>query len=373
VFDIPETPTPIIIMADNDDKGLNMSKIVIPYFDPDSKSITPRAFLAYVDLARKSAGKKTMPAVGDAAAYEVLKWTDEITCTNAMLLLRGTASKWIENILEAGGDELSNWDEFKKSFKLRFLKSLTLTEKLNLTDLRMSSTESCLDFYDRCKNNMYLFFDDEWEVLTLNSKHEGFPWGTPGVAGSGGTTVTAGHKTVSENYYKKCLQIKLKLAFASGLRESIKRQTLIQEADNLDSILAVAQRVEASQKEIKRDIALLNVNESDDEEGVDVGAVNFQRKKNYQGGANKNSGSGGQPQKAGGSPLKCFYCLKPGHFKRDCITRKNDRSKNIFKTNVNATPAKQNRQNGSVEADEEGFNVENCQADISEYLNCMSA
>jgi hypothetical protein len=163
------------------------------------------------------------------------------------------------------------------------------------------------------------------------------------------------------------------LAFASGLRESIKRQTLIQEADNLDSILAVAQRVEASQKEIKRDVALLNVNESDDEEGVDVGAVNFQRKKNFQGGANKNSGSGGQPQKSGGSPLKCFYCIKPGHFKRDCITRKNDRSKNIFKTNVNATPAKQNRQVGNVEADEEGFHVENCQADISDYLNCMSA
>jgi hypothetical protein len=203
VFDIPVTPNPIIIMADNDDKGLNMSKIVIPYFDPDSKAITPRAFLAYVDLARKSAGYKHFPATADAAAYNVLKWTDEITCTNAMLLLRGTASKWIENILEEGGKELSDWDIFKKSFKLRFLKSLTLTEKLNLNDLRMSATESCLDFYDRCRNNMYLFFDDEWEVLTLNSTHEGLPWGTPGVAGEGGTKVTAGHKTVSAKLLQK--------------------------------------------------------------------------------------------------------------------------------------------------------------------------
>ena len=109
--------------------------------------------------------------------------------------------------------------------------------------------------------------------------------------------VTAENKKVSDNYYKECLKIQLKLAFASGLRESIKRQTLIQEAEDLDSILAVAQRVEASQKEIKKDIALVEVGYSDKEEGVDVGAVNFQRRKGNQGGANKSGGSGGHLHK----------------------------------------------------------------------------
>ena len=276
-------------MDNQQDKGLNLSKIVIPYFDPESKAITPRAWLAYVDLARKSAGKKT---VGEGqAARDVPNWSDEVTCTNAVLLLRGTASKWIENVMESEGKELTDWQEFKTSFRRRFIKSLTLTEKLNLTDLRMTATESCLDFYDRCKNNMYLFFDEEWEVLNVGTTEAGFPWGTPGVA------VTAENKKVSDNYYKECLKIQLKLAFASGLRESIKRQTLIQEAEDLDSILAVAQRVEASQKEIKKDIALVEVGYSDEEEGVDVGAVNFQRRKGNQGGANKSGGSGGHLHK----------------------------------------------------------------------------
>jgi hypothetical protein len=186
---------------------------------------------------------------------------------------------------------ITDWQEFKTSFRRRFIKSLTLTEKLNLTDLRMTATESCLDFYDRCKNNMYLFFDEEWEVLNVGTTEAGFPWGTPGVA------VTAENKKVSDHYYKECLKIRLKLAFASGLRESIKRQTLIQEAEDLDSILAVAQRVEASQKEIKKDIALVEVGYSDEEEGVDVGAVNFQRRKGNQGGANKSGGSGGHLHK----------------------------------------------------------------------------
>ena len=121
-------------MADNNPTAtVGLSKIIIPFFDPDSKSITPRAWLSFVEMARKSAGKKTVNEV------EVLNWTDEVTCTNAILLLRGTAAKWIKNMLVSGATELTNWGEFKKSFKRRFVKSSMSNSNGLKNSLRISS------------------------------------------------------------------------------------------------------------------------------------------------------------------------------------------------------------------------------------------
>jgi hypothetical protein len=78
--EIPEIPEISIIMADQDDKGLNLSKIIIPYFDPESNSITPRAWLAYVELARKSAGKRTIAAADGSPRYVEMSSTDLSMC-----------------------------------------------------------------------------------------------------------------------------------------------------------------------------------------------------------------------------------------------------------------------------------------------------
>ena len=103
---------------------VGVPKIIIPFFDPESKAVTPRAWLSFVEMARKSAGKKTVTeGVG-----EVDVWTSEMTCVNAILLLLGTASKWIENLLETQANETKDWEVFKASFKKRFVKSLTLTK-----------------------------------------------------------------------------------------------------------------------------------------------------------------------------------------------------------------------------------------------------
>ena len=72
-------------------------------------------------------------------------------------MLQGAGSRWIEYILETSGPEMSNWSTFKKSFKNRFVRTLTLTETMNLRDLKMTGSESCTDFYDRCRNNLNLF------------------------------------------------------------------------------------------------------------------------------------------------------------------------------------------------------------------------
>ena len=356
-------------MAENSTATVGLSKIVIPFFDPESKAVTPRAWLSFVEMARKSAGKKRVGEGGDAR--EVPNWTDEVTCTNAILLLRGTAAKWIENLLESQATELTVWEDFKKSFRKRFVKSLTLTEKLNLTELRMTATESVLDFYDRCNNNINLFYEEEWETLVVGQTNQGIPWGTPGVA------VTEALKTVSKNYHTQCVNIHLKLAFAAGLKDSIKRQTLIQPTESLESILEVAQRVEASQKEIKKEVALVEVGDSEDEADVEVGAVNYQRKAPRPQGTGNRGGAGGPNRRPGGPQTECYYCFKPQHFKRDCITRRNDRNKGIFRSNVNAPQSK--RQNANVEIQEAeaaaaaSLAVNNAQIDIADYLNIHSA
>ena len=52
-------------MSDNEGKNMGLtSKIQIPYFDPASNKIGPEAWIAYVDLARESAGTKTVTEEG---------------------------------------------------------------------------------------------------------------------------------------------------------------------------------------------------------------------------------------------------------------------------------------------------------------------
>jgi hypothetical protein len=349
----------------NDNRGL-VSKIVIPYYDPASTKITARGWIGFVELARDSAGTYK-GKYEDGADIDIYNWSDKQTCTNAMLLLQGTANKWIEAILENKGEELSNWSKFKSSFKERFIRSLTLTEKMNLRDLKMTSTETCRDFYDRCNNNINLFFDDEWENLIKGERKPTTPWAEKDA------TVTDEHIRVSKVFLNKSKAIELKLAYVTGLKDSIKKQVLFQQAETVQDILTIAQRVESGLREIKKsDIAILNIGDSDDnEESADVGAVNFRKKKNFkaQGGA-KASGQGGQ--------FKCFYCLKSGHYKKNCITMRNDRQKGIFKTNINASPSTKSKarmnsvETGEDEDDDDVPNVNNCQTDLSHLLNFHS-
>ena len=44
--------------------------------------------------------------------------------------------------------ELKNWEAFKAIFKKRFVKTLTLTEKIDLTDLHQKGLENVSQFLD---------------------------------------------------------------------------------------------------------------------------------------------------------------------------------------------------------------------------------
>ena len=77
------------------------TKIRIPYFDPDKPTITAKAWIQFVELARKSAGvnKYSEKKGGEGEDKDnlieksVSKWTDEQACTNAMLMLQGAGSR----------------------------------------------------------------------------------------------------------------------------------------------------------------------------------------------------------------------------------------------------------------------------------------
>ena len=355
------------------------TKIKIPYYDPEKPGLSPRAWLAYVDLARKSTGLREVEVEVKKGGtgvdaddlikkkIKVSNWTDEQTCTNAMIMLQGTAARWIENIMEKQLEEMRSWEKFKKSFKERFVRALTLTEKLALRDLKMTASESCRDFFDRCTNNMNLFYDDEWEPLVTGNTSEAFP--SLGV-------VTEDHKNMSVLAFDKARDTELKLAYASGLREAIKRQVLFQDTSNITDILGVAQRVESTLKEVKKsEIAGVNVDkDSDNEDNVNVGAISFKGKKgkfNY----NNNKGGG---KKNGQGGLTCFYCLKPGHFKQKCMTRANDIKKGIYRSNINSTQKKAkinsvDAGDDDEESDDDDSGVQSCQVDLSQFLNLHSA
>ena len=360
-------------MTENENKGLT-SRIQIPHFDPASNKITAESWIAYVQLARESAGWK-MEGDGEAAVKKYT-WTEPQTCTNAIKLLEGTANKWGVHLFKSKSPALEKWDVFKKLFKARFIQALTLNEKMTLRDLKMSASESCLDFYDRCSNNIDLFYVSEWETLAIDEEDKAVPlvspWEDPG------KKVTKKMIERSERLLKKTKDIELRLAFASGLRESIKRQVLFQKTDKMSEILEIAQRVEAGLRELKRaDIASVGImgrdEEDDFEDAVNVNAINF--KKNFKRQGFKAQGGAKSSPKG---PLKCYYCNKTGHFKSSCITMKNDRKKGIFKSNVNGAAAQKPKFLNSVDADdyecdnEEGLDVNNCQTDVAQLLNFHS-
>ncbi len=111
----------------------------IPTFDPDKEDISAKAWLNLVDLGQQAAGKN---------AAGTNNWTDEITASHAILLLRGKAASWISNLIEEKDDSLKKWSDLKKKFRGRFCEKHTLSEKTKLiSDLTQSSQESCQDFF----------------------------------------------------------------------------------------------------------------------------------------------------------------------------------------------------------------------------------
>ena len=100
--------------------------IQIPFYEPEKNELSPRAWLQIIELARTSAGKhkvKTTNDLGAEVEVEEWVWQDEQMTTNAILLMRGSASKWAEILLEKQVPELKSWSGFTpqiiKTYRLK--------------------------------------------------------------------------------------------------------------------------------------------------------------------------------------------------------------------------------------------------------------
>ena len=174
----------------------NQHRLQIPIYDPDTDAISPKAWINLVDLGRQAAGK-------NEAGNE--NWTDEITASHAILLLRGKAASWISNLIEDKDDSIKKWSSLKEKFRHRFCEKHTLSEKTKLiSDLSMSSSESVNDFFDRCKSHLMILYDEEWPLLVDDANDK-----------------AARQKSINLHH---------KVLFSAGLRSNIKADVIIQDS-----------------------------------------------------------------------------------------------------------------------------------------------
>ena len=80
------------------------------------------------------------------------KWTEEQTKEACFLSMEGAAATWKQATLrDEGPNALATFPIFKEAFLKRFKKLKTPAESVQIVvQLRQTSAETCLDFYDRC-------------------------------------------------------------------------------------------------------------------------------------------------------------------------------------------------------------------------------
>ena len=219
---------------------------------------------------------------------------------------------------------------------------------------------------------MNFYFETEWESLTVGQTSAELPWGAPN------TAVTEDHIKISQNYYRQAINLQIRMLFALGLRPDIKKQTLMQPGETLEEIVEIAQRVESSLKETKREVNATNVDTGEVPNLDKLVAAAINRRPPSRPNPNSAPNAGGNT--GGNFGGKCYYCDKRGHFKKDCITMRNDRAKGIFRTNLTA-PLARRRQASSTDITEEDVEaataaaeatVNSAQVDLLNYLNPYS-
>ena len=323
----------------------NQHRLQIPIYDPDTDAISPKAWINLVDLGKQAAGK-------NEAGNE--NWTDEITASHAILLLRGKAASWISNLIEDKDDSIKKWSSLKEKFRHRFCEKHTLSEKTKLiSDLSMSSSESVNDFFDRCKSHLMILYDEEWPLLVDDANDK-----------------AARQKSINLHH---------KVLFSAGLRSNIKADVIIQDSKSLEDVKTVAMRVEASVRDAKPKQQVAEINTAaveqvaqpiedpprgQNEAEVDAVYRPPQRRQTYQPqnfnrrGRGARGGRSGQNQRFNGS---CHYCHKFGHRITQCFTKENDEKRGIFRQKV---PQPNSSTSNSVQVNA---------LDLSEYLNTFQA
>jgi len=152
------------------------------------------------------------------------KWTDEQTKEACFLSMEGAAATWKQAVLrDEGPNALATFDAFREAFLKRFKKLKTPAESVQLVaQLKQSSAETCLDFYDRCTNSIHEAHEEDLKGL-LNQPE-----------------ARAG--------YQQAIKLTIRQHFVAGLHSDIKAQisAKLQSLDTKEKLLTAAAEIEAA-------------------------------------------------------------------------------------------------------------------------------
>ena len=249
-------------------------RIQVPMFDPEAKGANAAAWLRSVEYCRQAAGKN---------ANNDFNWSEDVTIGVAKIALQGKALLWINYVSQHNPEYIDTWAHFKENFKKRFHLSPTYGEKAALiAELRQTTEESALDFYDRVGASMDAIFDNY----------------TPAV----GTDIN----TVKQNTINEIQGA----IFCNGLRDGIKPFVVNQSLATLDDLKNAAQRVEANldrrQKHARKEHLVMPITE-EEISAIRKTLANQKKGKRFEG--------------------NCNYCKKYGHMVRDCFLKRNNENR----------------------------------------------
>ena len=95
------------------------------------------------------------------------KRQEEQTKEACFLSLEGAVATWKQATLrDEGPNTLQTFPAFKEAFLKRFKKLKTPAESVQIVaQLRQTSAETCLDFYDRCTNSIHEAHEEDLQDL----------------------------------------------------------------------------------------------------------------------------------------------------------------------------------------------------------------
>ena len=168
------------------------------------------------------------------------KWTEEQTKEACFLSLEGAAATWKQATLrDEGPNALETFPVFKEAFLKRFKKLKTPAESVQIVaQLRQTSAETCLDFYDRCTNSIHEAHEEDLRELR--------------------------NQPEAREGYQRAIKLTVRQHFVAGLHGDIKAQisAKLQSLNTKEKLLTAAAEIEAAVRPKNAAAALMSVDQS---------------------------------------------------------------------------------------------------------------
>ena len=165
------------------------------------------------------------------------KWTEEQTKEACFLSLEGAAATWKQATLRDEGDgALATFPLFKEAFLKRFKKLKTPAESVQMVaQLKQTSAETCLDFYDRCTNSIHEAHEEDLRDLA--------------------------NQPEARDGYQRAIKLTIRQHFVAGLHTDIKAQisAKLQSLNTKEKLLTAAAEIEAAVRPKNAAAALMAV------------------------------------------------------------------------------------------------------------------